>query len=924
MAEGAISLLILRISGILASEAIKSAASTLARQPSAMRELMKDISEIKDELESMQSFLRTAEKLKDADESTANYIKQTRSVAFDIEDIIDEFTYKIGEEQGGILSKTIKRYRNTNSWNHLTRRLREIKNSLQNIKERRARYNTEAIDIKPSPSKVGGRSNSPAEYAHFVKEDDLVGIDENRDLLLRWLKDEEQQNMIIISVWGMGGLGKTTLVTHVYNNIKTTFDACAWVSVSQSYDTNDLLKQIIKEFCREDHNKIAITGDIDVMDYRSLVQTICSFLRNKRYVIILDDVWSINAWFDIKYAFLDGNNNSKIVLTTRIYEVALLAHEHYRLELKPLEPDHSWSLFCKNAFWKSTNRVCLPLLKHWAEKIVEKCCGLPIAIVSIGSLLSFKEQLDTEWEKVYRDLEWQLTSNSPFSERVNSILKLSLDDIPHYLRNCFLYCCIFPEDYKIKRKRLITLWVAEGFIEEKERTLEEVAEGYLNELVHRCLLQVVARNEFRRVSKCQMHDIVRVLALSKSKEENFYMDYKHSRTSQRCKARRISVTSGTIDHWNEDKSYLRSLLLFNSSMSCDLLKSVSKSSKFLCVLDLQGSSLEKVPSEIGNLFNLRFLGLRETKIEKLPKSIGKLQNLQILDAYRSRIKSLPNEVTKLRKLRHLFVLITADRTYSSLAAFGSVPTPKGIWHLKDLQTLQFFEANSEMVKKVGTLMNLQTFGITKVRMFDCEDLCRAIANMNRLVHLEIVAKDEKEVLHLGALRLPQSLRRVMLMGQLDKIYSLPQCSMFFGSLTVGDPLPYIQTLPRLLILQLWQAYDGMKLCFKTASFPTLKELSIRDALQLNQIEIEKEAMPSLQDLSLSGCPELKVLPQGIEYRATLQVLHFGEPAEELVARLRGGGEGRDESHEDQMKIRHIPKVIHSFKKDGKWVSERIP
>ncbi|XP_020096818.1 uncharacterized protein LOC109715969 [Ananas comosus] len=243
--------------------------------------------------------------------------------------------------------------------------------------------------------------------------------------------------------------------------------------------------------------------------------------------------------------------------------------------------------------------------------------------------------------------------------------------------------------------------------------------------------------------------------------------------------------------------------------------------------------------------------------------------------------------------------------YRSLAAFGGVPTPKGIWHLKDIQTLQFFEANTKMVQKVGALINLRTFGITKVQMCHCTDLCRAIANMNHLVLLQIVAKDEQEILHLGALRLPRSLRKVMLLGQLDKKYSLPQCSMSFGSLTnltafhlrwsrlVEDPLPYIQALPRLLVLQIWEAYDGIKLCFKTASFQTLKELEIVDAPQLNQIEIEKEAMPSLQTLSLSGCPELKVLPQGIEYLTSLQVLHFGEPAEEPAAGLRGGGEGGD-------------------------------
>ncbi|XP_020098973.1 disease resistance protein RPM1-like [Ananas comosus] len=435
MAEAVISSLVLKIGAALASETTKSAASLLLTGMLVMKELMKDISDIKDELEIMQAFLRIAERPKEKDETTKIFIKQTRGLAFDIEDIIDEFTYKLSEEQGGVLPTAIKRYKNIKSWHHLSKKLKDIKIDLQKIMERRTRYDARGMESEAKPRIAVGGSKSRAESAHFVKEDDIVGIDKYRDLLLGWLKDEDEQQRqpMIISVLGMGGLGKTTLVTHVYKIIKATFDACAWITVSQSYETHDLLRQILKEFFREDREKREAPNNIDTMDYRSLVETIRTYLQDKKYILILDDVWSTDVMDNIKDALLNSNSKSRIVLTTRIRDVALLANENHMFEPKPLEADHSWDLFCKNAFWKSANKICPPPLEQCAKKIVEKCGGLPLAIVSIGRLLSFREQTGTEWDKVYKDLEWYLTNNaSKLYEKVHDILKLSLDDIPHY------------------------------------------------------------------------------------------------------------------------------------------------------------------------------------------------------------------------------------------------------------------------------------------------------------------------------------------------------------------------------------------------------------------------------------------------------------------------------------------------------------
>ncbi|XP_020081193.1 disease resistance protein RPM1-like isoform X2 [Ananas comosus] len=757
MAEAVVSSLLLNIGATLASEATKAATSRLLTRISAMEDLVEDISDIKGELQSMLSFLRIAERLKQKDESTTTIIKQTRDLAFDIEDIIDEFTYKLGEEQGGVQPTTVKMCRNIATWRRLSKRLNKIKVKLRNIKERRERYDTSRMENEARPLIAAGGSKSPAELAHFVEEDDIVGIDKYRDLLLRWLKDEDEQQRqpMIISVLGMGGLGKTTLVTHVYNIIEASFDACAWVAVSQSYETDDLLRQILKEFYRKDREKGEAPNNINTMDYRSLVETIRTYLQCKKYVLILDDVWSTDVLDNIKNALLNSNSKSRIVLTTRIRDVALLANENRMFELKTLEAGHSWDLFCKNAFWKSANKICPPPLEQCAKKVVEKCGGLPLAIVSIARLLSFRDETGSEWEKVYKDLEWYLTNNeSKLHEKVHNILKLSFDDLPYYLRNCFLYCSSFPEDYTIESYRLIRLWVAEGFIEERGITMEEVAEDYLHELVHRCLLQVVERNDIGRVQECRMHDIIRVLALSESKELSFCMVYENSRTIlQRSKVRRLSILSNITNYRTEDKSHLRSVLVFNNSMSNDLLESVLRSSKFLRVLELQGARIEKLPSEICNLFNLHYLGLQRTRIYELPRSIGKLRNLQVLDADHTGIEKLPEEITELQKLRHLHL---SDDWGKNIKA------PVGIWRLKGLQTLTPIEATEEIVRNVEALTELRTFSITGVRTHHCADLWNSITKMSHLSNLFVSSERGQELQQLGTLRLPPPIQALHL------------------------------------------------------------------------------------------------------------------------------------------------------------------
>uniref|UniRef100_A0A452XK28 NB-ARC domain-containing protein n=1 Tax=Aegilops tauschii subsp. strangulata TaxID=200361 RepID=A0A452XK28_AEGTS len=233
------------------------------------------------------------------------------------------------------------------------------------------------------------RSTSQGQALHFTKDEDLVGIEENKDKLVHWLTaaggdgdDLEQSSINVTTVWGMPGVGKTTLVAHVYNMVKLDFDAAAWVTVSESYRLQDLLKKIAAE--------LGIIVNIANVEMRGLAESIHNYLQGKIYILVLDDVWIPLVWLEIRNVFPTSNCTGRFVITSRKHEVSLLATGESALHLEPLQAHHSWPLFCKGAFWNDDDKEFPLELQKLAWKFIAKCRGLPIAIACIGRLLSCK------------------------------------------------------------------------------------------------------------------------------------------------------------------------------------------------------------------------------------------------------------------------------------------------------------------------------------------------------------------------------------------------------------------------------------------------------------------------------------------------------------------------------------------------------
>jgi disease resistance protein RPM1 len=307
----------------------------------------------------------------------------------------------------------------------------------------------------------------------------------------------------------------------------------------------------------------------------------------------------------------------------------------------------------------------------------------------------------------------------------------------------------------------------------------------------------------------------------------------------------------------------------------------------MTVLELDGLPIEKIPHAIGDLFNLRHLGLRNSKVKMLPKSVEKLSNLLTLDLSRSCINELPGGIVKLKKLRHLFAQ-KCNGPSVGLHNWSGVSISKGLGNLKNLQTLQALVAEDESVRQLVELVQLRSLRLLNVKTNYCGSICESLVQMQFLSYLNVQASDENEVLRLNAL--PSTLQKLRLRGQLDKetlqsvgknLYSLK----LYWSRLVEDPLLSLSRLTNLTDLYFVNAYNGEQLVFRKEWFPKLKTLQLKDLPHLKRLEIEEGAMVTLENLYLINLKSMIEVPLSIQFLVTLQYLSFREITPDFLTLL---------------------------------------
>ncbi|URE03227.1 disease resistance protein [Musa troglodytarum] len=333
------------------------------------------------ELEVMNDFLRCTSAYRgDHEQPLSTWAKQIQDVASEIEDIIDEYNYIVaGRSWGGLAAYIYNAFNDI----HKARALCDVINNLEvteaslaDLWRMRSMYGIKIPQKTTTngPSDERELSRRLAELAHFMEEDELVGFDGHKDALtlIKWLVSGDPRRGTT-SILGMGGVGKTTLVTSVYKDQTITdhFSCRAWVSVSQNYTTEEVLGKILRELHQERMEEELPQHELDSMEYRRQVETLRSYLHHKRYLVVLDDVWHADLWNDISYTLLDNRCGSRIVITTRNQEVSSAATNGCVVRVDPLPEQTAWILFCMKAFRGEEGTVCPQELECWARRMVD-------------------------------------------------------------------------------------------------------------------------------------------------------------------------------------------------------------------------------------------------------------------------------------------------------------------------------------------------------------------------------------------------------------------------------------------------------------------------------------------------------------------------------------------------------------------------
>nr|DAD47692.1 TPA_asm: hypothetical protein HUJ06_017629 [Nelumbo nucifera] len=392
----------------------------------------------------------------------------------------------------------------------LAMEIQGIKTRVREIFERSQRYRLNTLEVGSSSIATNHNTwHNPREDSLLLEEAELVGTNKPKRKLIGWLVEENPKKFAVVSVIGMGGLGKTTIVKKVYNDesVQGYFRHRAWLNISQSFKVGDLLRSMIEKLFKASEQ--SIPQEMEKMNDTDLKKILKEFLLEKTYLIVLDDMWNIDAWEALKLALPRRNLGNRIIITTRFMNIAssfkeFIGHVHH---LKPLGSEDAWALFC---------------IKDLSQKILGRCEGLPLVIIAIGSLLSKREEkAEKEWDRIYRSLAAELGSGEEL-ENVKKILLFSYNDLPCYAKPCFLYFSLFPEDYQVNCVRLIRLWVAKGFIKEKGGlTMEETTQNYFKELINRCLVQIADTHSDGTMKKCKIHDLMRDIIILKAREAYF-------------------------------------------------------------------------------------------------------------------------------------------------------------------------------------------------------------------------------------------------------------------------------------------------------------------------------------------------------------------------------------------------------------------
>ena len=699
--------------------------------------------------------------------------------------------------------------------------------------------------------------------------ENTVGLDFMYQRVCSYLQDEQME---IIGLYGMGGVGKTTLLKKINNYFLTTdhnFEVVIWVVVSKSASI-EKVQEVIR-------NKLQIPDETwqsrSSKDDKAM--EIWKVLKTKKFVLLLDDIWERLDLIQVGVSLQDNQNKSMIIFTTRSEDLCHQMKAQKRIRVECLAPDEALALFQEEVGGEALNSH--PDVRKLAKVVAEECKGLPLALITIGRALASAKTL-ARWEQAIKELRNFPAKISGMEDELFHRLKFSYDSLQgDTIKSCFLYCSIFLEDCEISINKLVELWIGEGFLAEAGDIYEARVLGrkLIQDLKLACLLEPVETQEY-----CvKMHDVIRDMALWISsefgKEKNKVLVYDHAglfeaqEVARWKEAQRLSLWNTSFEEIKEiDQTPIQcpNLQTFLIRKCKDLHEFPTGFFLFMPairVLDLSGaSSITELPVEIYNLVTLEYLKLSHTKISNLSGELKNLRQLRclLLDNMYS-LRKIPLQV-----ISNLPLLQWFSQWFSAFAG-DNVLFDGGSALLEELQSLEHMSdisINLYSDHSINILKNSHKLQrcIRRLCLNACKDLTSlklSPLSLRRMKHLESLFV--KSCLQLEVVEIKVGKER-SLQGWFQSLHEVCiwRCPKLLNLtwLMYAESLEYLNVQNCESMEELVSSDDEFE--ENLSLFSRLTSLFLINLPRLQSIYSHSLLLPSLETISVIDCMMLRRLP----------------------------------------------------------------
>ncbi|CAM0901618.1 unnamed protein product [Alopecurus aequalis] len=841
--------------------------------------------------------------------SVDELLPKLKDAVYDAEDLLDEYRWyilKVKVEGHGRKFSFMDFFNSAIQGcfvkvNDIHKRLKNISANLQNmvLHEVKRRFDK---SIRP-------------ETSSFPNETEIFGRDMELKQIIEWLDISRSnqvqnvpriENLPVLPIVGIGGVGKTTLAQHICSNaqVRSHFDMIIWVCVSDDFDVKRLTKEAIDSY----PEKQATTENLN-----SLQNLLSQIVSSKKFLIVLDDMWDDaldgngQHWNNFCAPLRNVLRGSKMLVTTRSSKVAHRVGTRDPILLEGLNDEVFWNLFKHYVFESGSYNDNDPELERIGRSILPKLKGSPLAAKTIGRILRMNLQAEY-WNDILESEMWKLRQDET---EILSALRLSYMYLPFHLKRCFSLCAVYPKDYKFQKVALAEIWVAEGFVEPQgEIPIQNIGCEYFDDLLDRSFFQVVQ-------SRYVIHDLLHDMAQKVSEFDCFIIKKKSDFKSIPRNVRHLSILSSTDIDYSSLLGLCRftklRTLLCNNPLPNSLMTSWCSEFRRLRVIIFY--STHELPACIASLKHLRYFQLLGAcSFKSLPEEFCSLYNLQIVCVQNCKVESLPTGLNKLICLQRFesdgFVCDSIFRRFQKKQIFFefhgypgvSLPNwsaPKNLASLMSPSFICFDELESSSVLRITDLIideceNLSSLehlihpayipSLKKITITNCKNLVSLPAERFGDLHcLEELMVQGCPNIYLQSLVAP-SLKRVVLdnqgilgskdhtCGNLGNHVDCSSLTFFFLS---SNYLTSIQlekwNLPSLEVFHISRCQFLTSITGESGhvigvtggirALTSLTSLTIESCYELSTIDnlLAREYLPAIQRIHVKACSKLVLL-----------------------------------------------------------------